>query len=91
LAAAPAAAPPAAGKCPDAAEVDAVDVVAREMESPITANIIAVAAIHPLLLFDSNRRSLSQRPCLAVAEADGSGVALEPEPAGRGSPGLVGL
>jgi hypothetical protein len=54
--------------------------VAQPAESPITAHISAAAEIHPLLLFDSNRRTLGRRAWLAmVAEADESG-----EDAGRG-------
>jgi hypothetical protein len=48
--------------------------VAQPAESPITAHINAAALIHPLLLFDSNRRTLGQVACLAmVIEADQSG------------------
>jgi hypothetical protein len=40
----------------------------------MAAYISAAAAIHPLLLFDSNRRPLDRRACLVmVAEADRSG------------------
>ena len=47
---------------------------AQPAESPITAHIGAAATIHPLLLFDSTRRILGQRSCLAiVTEADESG------------------
>src|SRR5258706_11747960 len=47
---------------------------AQPAESPITAHISAVATIPPLFLFDSNRRSLGRRACLAmVTEADESG------------------
>jgi len=67
--------PPAAGKCPVGAEADAVDVMASETESPITAHISAAAAIQPLLLFASTRRSLAQRPSLGSPGADGSGEA----------------
>ena len=35
--------------------------VARPTESPITAHVSAAATIHPLLLFDSNRRPLGRR------------------------------
>src|SRR3979411_921034 len=56
--------------------------VAQPAESPITAHISAAATIHPLLLFDSNRRTLGRRACLAmVTEADQSG-----EDAGGGAP-----
>jgi len=48
--------------------------VAQPSESPITAHISAAAAIRPLLLFDSNRRTLGRRAWLAmVTEADESG------------------
>jgi hypothetical protein len=48
--------------------------VAQPAESPITAHISAAATTHPLLLFDSNRRTLGRRACLAmVTEADQSG------------------
>jgi len=71
-------APPAAG--PDRALDPEGDVavaegdVAQPAESPITPHMSAAAAIHPLLLFDSNRRTLGRRAWLAmVAEADESG------------------
>jgi hypothetical protein len=45
-----------------------------QAESPIAAHISAAAMIHRLLLFDSNRRTLGRRSCLAmVTEADESG------------------
>ena len=48
--------------------------VARPTESPITEHTSAAATIHLLLLFDSNRRTLGQRDCLAmVTESDQSG------------------
>jgi hypothetical protein len=48
--------------------------VAQPAESPITAHISAAATIPSLLLFDSNRRTLGRRACLAmVTEADQSG------------------
>jgi hypothetical protein len=48
--------------------------VATSTESPITAQIDAAATIHPLLLFETNRHTLSRRDCLAVVSgADGSG------------------
>jgi hypothetical protein len=48
--------------------------VAQPAESPITADVSAAATIHPLFLFDSNRRTLGGRACLAmVPEADESG------------------
>jgi hypothetical protein len=37
--------------------------VARPTESPITAHVSAAATIHPLLLFDTNRRALGRRAC----------------------------
>jgi hypothetical protein len=37
--------------------------VASPTESPITAHVSAAATIHPLLLFDSNRRPLGRRAC----------------------------
>jgi len=37
--------------------------VARPTESPTTAHVSAAATIHPLLLFDSNRRPLGRRAC----------------------------
>jgi hypothetical protein len=37
--------------------------VARPTESPITAQVSAAATIHPLLLFDGNRRLLGGRGC----------------------------
>jgi hypothetical protein len=52
----------------------AVGDVAQPAESPITAHISAAAAIRPLLLFDSNRRTLGRHAWLAmVTEADESG------------------
>ncbi|MCW2878078.1 MAG: hypothetical protein JWQ95_2178 [Sphaerisporangium sp.] len=70
--------------CPDVAEADvavaeggvtaAEGDVAQPAESPITPHISAAATIHRLLLFDSNRRTLGRRACLAmVTEADQSG------------------
>ena len=48
--------------------------VAQPAESPITAHISAAAAIRPLPLFDSNRRTLGRHAWLAmVTEADESG------------------
>ena len=48
--------------------------VAQPAASPITAHISAAAAIRPLLLPDSNRRTLGRRAWLAmVTEADESG------------------
>jgi hypothetical protein len=41
--------------------------VARPTESPITAHISAAATIHPLLLFDSNRRTLGRAAAPAAA------------------------
>jgi hypothetical protein len=50
------------------------DVAAQPAESPITAHISAAAPIPPLLLFDSSRRTLGRRACLAmVTDADRSG------------------
>jgi hypothetical protein len=47
---------------------------AQPAESPITAHIGAAATIHPLFLFDSNRRTLGRRACSAmVTDADQSG------------------
>jgi hypothetical protein len=72
--------------CADVVEVD----VARATEIPITAHVSTTATIH-VVLFDSNRRTLSQRACLVmVTEAGESG-----EDAGAGvgtlvSSGLVG-
>jgi hypothetical protein len=37
--------------------------VARPTESPMTAHVNAAATIHPLLLFDSNRRPFGRRGC----------------------------
>jgi hypothetical protein len=48
--------------------------VARLTGSPIAAHISAAAAIRPLLLFSSNRRTFGRRACLAIGtEADQSG------------------
>jgi hypothetical protein len=78
----PPAKPLGGAPCPAVVEGDvaaAEEDVAAQPESPITAHSSA-AAIHPLLLFDSNRRTLDRRACLAiVTEADQSG-----EDAGRG-------
>jgi hypothetical protein len=57
------------------------------MDSPITATISAAAAIHPLLLFDSNRRTVDnnrrspgQRVCsAAVTEPDQPGGVADGE------------
>ena len=72
----PAASLPGPG-CPDVAEGDvavAEGDVAQPAESPITAHISAAATIHPLFLFDSNRRTLGRRAWLAmVTEAHESG------------------
>jgi hypothetical protein len=44
------------------------------MESPITAHISTAATIHPLLWFDSNRRTHGQLACLVIGtEVDQSG------------------
>jgi hypothetical protein len=40
--------------------------VAQPAESPITTHIGAAATIHPLFLFDSNRRTLGWRACSAM-------------------------
>jgi hypothetical protein len=73
----PPAAPLLGPGCPDVAEGDvavAEGDVAQPAESPITAHISAAATIHPLFLFDSKRRTLGRRACLAmVAEADECG------------------
>jgi hypothetical protein len=85
----PAAPPPGPGR-PAVAEGDAAVAErgvavgegdeAQPAESPITAHISAAGAIHPLLLLDSNRRTLGRRTRLATAtEADQSG-----EDAGEG-------
>src|SRR3982074_2007292 len=79
-------APPAAGpdRALDPAEGDVAvaegDVavaegdVAQPAETPITAHISAAAAIRPLLLFGSNRRTLCRRAWLAmVTEPEESG------------------
>jgi hypothetical protein len=80
--------------CPADAERD----VTRPTETPITAINSAVARIHDLLLFDSNRRSPGRRACgeadraLDVARG-GGGMApapLDADGSGRGSSGLVG-
>jgi hypothetical protein len=53
---------------------DAEGDEAQPAESPVTAHISAAAAIRPLLLFDSNRRTPGRRACSAmVAGADESG------------------
>jgi len=62
--------PPLSGKRDVAAAADTVDVVARAMDSPITAHVIAAAATHPLVLCDSTRHVLAQSPGLAGATAD---------------------
>jgi hypothetical protein len=64
--------------CPGFAEADVATVAegdaAQPAESPITAHIGAAATIHPLFLFDSNRRTLGRRACSAVVtDADRSG------------------
>ena len=73
--------------------------VAQPAASPITAHISAAAAIRPLLLSDSNRRTLGRRAWLAmVTEADesgedaggGGGAALAPpELAATGGPDVA--
>ena len=52
----------AATSCAAVAEGD----VARVTGSPIAAHISAAAAIRPVLLFASNRRTFGRRACLAV-------------------------
>src|ERR1700674_5873249 len=60
--------------------VAAAEDVPQAAERPITTHINTAAMIHPLLLFESNRRTPVRRSCLAtVTEADQSG-----EDAGRG-------
>jgi hypothetical protein len=90
--------------CPDAAEGDDVaegDVGPTEgdVAQPAASPITAAAMTHPVRLFDSNRRPLDQRACLAMdTEADWPGedagggpvVALVTGRAGKGSWGLVG-
>ena len=76
-------APPEAGPDraldpPPPAPVAEGDVAVAEdvaqAENPITADISAAAMIHRLPRFDSNRRTLGRRSCLAmVTEADESG------------------
>ena len=74
--------PPPAARLPDAmfpvvAEGDVAGAegdVAQPAVSPITAHISAAASIRPLFLFESNRRTLGRRACLARGtEADESG------------------
>ena len=81
--------PPPGPGCPAVAEGDvavAEGDVAQPAETPITAHISAAAAIRPLLLFGSNRRTLGRRAWLAMV----TDVALETGRAGRVSWGLVG-
>src|ERR1700694_3672850 len=60
--------------------VAAAEDVPQAAERPISAHITTAAMIHPLLLFESNRRTPVRRSRLAVVtEADESG-----EEAGRG-------
>jgi hypothetical protein len=48
--------------------------VAQPAENPITEHISAAATIPRLFLFDTNRRTLGRRACLAmVTEANESG------------------
>ncbi|HTF10091.1 MAG TPA: hypothetical protein VK659_18145 [Asanoa sp.] len=58
------------------------------MDSPITATISAAAAIHPLLLFDSNRRTVdNNRPNEADQpgeDADREGGPVPPPPSAFG-------
>jgi hypothetical protein len=80
--------PPLGGTCPAVAEGDVAaerDVAVAEedvaaTESPITAHISAAAPIHPLLVFDSDRRTAPPE----LPATDGPDVALV-------SWGLVGL
>jgi hypothetical protein len=92
--------PPAAALL-EVAEGDvavAEEDVAEQPASAIAAHVSPAAAIHPLLLFDSTRRTLGRRARLAVvAGADESGeyaggadVSLETGRAGSVSCGLVG-
>jgi hypothetical protein len=92
----PAALLPGTG-CPDVAEADvavaavAEGDVAQPAESPITAHISAAATIHPLLLLDSNRRTLGRRAGLAmVTEADQSGEDAGAAPAAPEPPATDG-
>jgi hypothetical protein len=71
------------------AEGDAVaeEDVARPTDSPITAHISAAAAIHPPILFDSNRHTRGQRSRWAVVtEAELSGDEAGAEDAGPAPP-----
>ena len=78
----PPAKPPPGTKFADVAEGD----VARATESPIAAHSSAAATIHPLLLFNSDRRTPLHRACLAMlTEAD-----LSEEDGGGGGGGIVG-
>jgi hypothetical protein len=45
--------------------------VAHPAESPITAHIGATATIHPLLLFDGDRRPFGRRACSAKVDLSG--------------------
>jgi hypothetical protein len=49
----------------------AEDDAAQPAESPATAHISAAATIHPLLLFDGNRRTLGRRACSAMVTEAG--------------------
>jgi hypothetical protein len=89
---------------PEPAEVDDVaegDVGATggDVAQPAASPITAAAVTHPVRLFDSNRRALDQRACLAMdtevpwpGEDAGGGpvVALVTGRAGKGSWSLVG-
>jgi hypothetical protein len=59
----------AAGAEGDAAAAE--DDAAQPAESPATAHISAAATIHPLLLFDGNRRTLGRRACSAMVTEAG--------------------
>jgi hypothetical protein len=72
----PPAKPPPGTKLADVAEGD----VTRATESPIAAHSSAAATIHPLLLFNSDRRTVGHRACLAVVTE----VDLSDGDAGRG-------
>jgi hypothetical protein len=86
-------------RCPAVAEEDVADAeedvavaegdVVRPTESPIAASITAAATIHPLFLFDSNRRTLGRRVGLAMV-AKGPVGRVSTRPVGRVSGGLVG-
>lgn len=74
--------PPPADPCPPGVALpetgcaaDAEEDVARPTESPITGAKTAAATIRPIFLFGSNRRTLGQPVCRAIAtEADPPGA-----------------